>query len=143
LTSRRSIQLAKRIEMWQSWLTHLGLAHWRIEGVGVDEESPGMHSANASVQPSNDYASCWFWFRGSFVDEAYDSGDMSRLDITIIHEWLHVSFRDYYSAISLAEDQLGKPLLEAWQDGMDHANEFLVEALARQLYDAYKAELVS
>lgn len=143
MTDRRAIKLAKRIEMWQTWLPHLAIGHWRIETVELSEDSPGMHSANASVQPSQDYASCWFWFRESFVDEAYDSGDFNRLDITIIHEWMHVAFRDYYSAISLAEDQLGKPLGEAWEDAMSHANEFLVEALARQFYDAYKAELVS
>lgn len=142
MTNRRSIQLAKRVEAWQKCLEPLGLAHYRIEQVTVEENPDGNERANASVTPSDLYDSAWFSFSSSFVDHCYDDDDLPKLDQVIIHEWLHVAFRDYYAAIALAEEHLSPPMREMWESALNTPHESLIERLARQLYHSFYSDVV-
>lgn len=142
MTTRRTIQLAKRIEAWQRCLPQLGLRQYKIEGVTIEEHPNGNAQAHASVIPSDYYDSAWFSFATEFVEHCYDEDDMEKLDVTIIHEWLHVAFRDYYAAIALVEDQLSPPAQEMWAKALDTPHEALVERLARQIYHAFYSDVV-
>lgn len=138
MTKRRAIQLAKRIEAWQTHLTPLGLAAYRIESVSTTD----LEGHLANVTPASDYDSVWFEFDNGFVDQCYVEGDFDKLDQIILHEWVHVAFKDYYRAIQMVEDQLSDPMIAGWKDVLEHANEALVDRMARQLYSALKDTVV-
>ena len=48
MTNRRSIQFAKRVEMWQKRLGPLGLAQYTIDRIVVCESPGGEHSGAAA-----------------------------------------------------------------------------------------------
>lgn len=133
-TERESIKLAERIELWQSRLARLGIGHWRIDAVHVDDETPGGPRANATVRPSYHYDSCEFWFKHDYVDNASEA----ELDETIIHEWLHVFMRDFDRAVESVEDQLAAAVRDIWDEHVDHEREQLIEAMARQIYELWE-----
>lgn len=129
-SERAAIKLAERVEEWQDRLRWLGIGHWRIDAVHVDDETPGGPHANATVRASYHYQSCEFWFKHEFVDNANDA----ELDETIIHEWLHVAMRDFDRAVESIEDQLSCSVREVWESRVDHEREGLIDAVARQIY---------
>ena len=139
MTDKRAKKVAKRVEAWQQALPWLGMTHWTVEAVSMEDME--QHSL-ASVTPSSDYDRVWFTFDNTFVDECFEDDRIDRLDQVIIHEWVHVAFRDYYRAIVMVEDQLSDPMIANWKDAMEHANEALVDRLARQLYDDLKEYVV-
>lgn len=124
------VQLAKRFEQWQRRLPLLGVGHWRIEAVSLCEQTPTGPDAKATAHVSNAYDSVHFWMTFEFLENATES----ELDETIIHEWVHVAFRDFDVAIEAAEDSMSKGESDAWEDRIDHAREGLVDRVARQIY---------
>lgn len=131
MNNRDAIKLAKRIEAWQKRLEPLGVGHWRIDSVTVEESD--MATNDASVTPSWRYDSCRFWFRQDYVDNATDRD----LDETIVHEWLHVAMRDLDSAIESAEEQFSPAAREVWETRMVHEREAFIEHLARTIVTMY------
>lgn len=135
MTKAEAVRLAKRVEKWRDRLVCLGLDHWRIDAVHVVDETPGGPWAKATVRPSHSYDSCEFWFTFDFMAEATER----ELDETILHEWLHVVMRDLDQAVESVESELSSGYREAWSDRVRHEREWLIDAMARQIYLLWQA----
>ena len=142
MTSQRSIQLAKRVETWQKRLGPLGLLQYTIDSVSCSDSPGGNEWSAACVTPSANYDRARFEFRNDVVDFAYDNDDFEYLDQTILHEWLHVSFQAFENTIELVDDKLSSAQSEIWQEALTHTREQLIDRLARQLYAAFKSDVV-
>ena len=128
------IQLAKRVEAWGKRLSALGVAHFEITHITVGHESPsGSSDAKASVVVHDLYDSCSFFFDQYELDRM----DENELDMTIIHEWLHVAFRDWEAAVSACEDWLPARTFEDFEGRLNHEREGLIDRLARAMFQLY------
>lgn len=130
------IRLAKRVERWQHRLALLGVSHFQFD-VHLADELPGeRRDADACVQVSGQYDTCSFWFRWSFIENC----TAAELDQTIIHEWLHVAFRDFDDALEAAEGWMPPRTFEDYDAKVNHEREGIVERLARQLWAFYSTD---
>lgn len=128
-----ALALAERVEMWAKRLAPLGIAHFQIDAVHVDEATPGGPHAKAAVQCSRDYDHCTFWFKREFLD--YCSGD--ELDQTILHEWVHVAMRDYDRTLEVVERWMPEATYEDFDSIVNSEREGLVDRLAHALFLAF------
>lgn len=136
-TEKDAIRLGKRIEFWQKRLEPLGLGHWRIDAVHVVDDVPNNgYRAAACVRPSVHYDYCEFWFGHEYLDNC----NPRDLDITIIHEWLHVAMRNFDSAAESVEDVLASNVEEIWSERVRHERENLIDRLSRQIYVLWEAD---
>lgn len=127
-------QLAKRIEKWGNELSALGIAHWEITSVTVDAESPvGNTDAKATVYVHGYYDSCSFFFQ----EDELARMDARELDITIIHEWVHVAMRDHDELVDDLESWLPANVWQDIQNRFRHEREGLVMRLATAMHDLY------
>lgn len=128
------IQLAKRVEAWGKRLAPLGVAHFDILRVTIGDESPSGHqNSKAAVQVHDLYDNCAFFFDSDELDRM----EADELDMTIIHEWLHVAFRDLEAAINSYEDWVPVKFQDDFEDRLNHEREGLVDRLARALFQLY------
>ncbi len=122
-------ELRRRTRYWQGVL---GLTHWRIDVDLVDtftsSTAPGNALANCS--PMDSYRSANIEFKRDTLEDEIDTFGELILDEKIVHELLHVMFRDYDQAARAVGPLMGV----AW-DGFSrrllHEEEKLVEELAR------------
>ena len=128
-----SVKVAERFEKWQKRLAHLGVGHYRINGVHFGEETPGGPRAEASVQVSENYDNVDFWVKWEFLENC----DHYELDSTIIHEWLHVAMRDFDDALEAVESWMPKQTYEDFEQRVNHEREGLVERLSRTIAGMY------
>ena len=142
MTDKRQEQFIRRVEMWKKRLVALGLSNYRVDGVELSDAPGGNEGSSACVHASTNYDSAHFSFKNSMVDDAYNSGNFEYLDQCIIHEWVHVAFQDYYNSIFLVGDKLAPDVSAVWEEAMEHANERLIDRLARQLHGAFLADVV-
>lgn len=130
-------RLLNRIEFWQRKLQPLGLRQWRPEVTYTEEVEGTRYDAVASCSTSTHYDSVWFQFQQEYVR----TQPRWKLDETIIHEWLHVLFRDLDAAVGYAEDYMAPQVREMWDMQVEHERERLIESLARtirMLYHGHK-----
>ena len=128
------IQLAKRVEAWGKRLAPLGIAHFDILRVTVGDESPsGDPDAKASVQVHDLYDNCSFFFDSDELERM----DEDELDMTIIHEWLHVAFRDLEAAVAAYEEWVPSRSYGAFSSRLNHEREGLVDRLARAMFQLH------
>jgi hypothetical protein len=123
-------QLQRRITYWQRKLGHLGVGHWRVEEVLVQDETPAGPNAAMTVRSSGSYDSCQFRARRDWLENA----GREEIDETIIHEWLHVCMRDLDHAIEAAEEWMPSHTWYSYDRAVDHEQEGVIDRLARQLY---------
>ena len=125
-------QLTERIERWQRRLSMLGIDQFRIESVTQTDEIPAAKTAiaNAGVSVSENYDIVHFYFNTDFVSGA----SKQTLDETIIHEWLHVAFRDLDNTLSLVRPWMPEATFDMYDDQLFHIRESLIDRLARALY---------
>jgi hypothetical protein len=57
--------------------------------------------------------------------------------MTIIHEWLHVAFRDFEAAISACEDWLPTRTFSDFNERLEHEREGLIDRLAVTLFQLH------
>ena len=119
--------LEKRLRFWQRALK---LDHWTIAFEVVDECSTGPE-ASACVFRSNDYDTADVQVRADVADK---SG--FELDITIVHELLHILFRDYDEAVNDILSRLHDADHPVSKARMAHENEGVIDRLARLLVSA-------
>lgn len=129
------IQLAKRVERWQNLLSPLGVGHFRITAVHLVEHAPHNPRAKASVWCPSHYDNAEFWF----TYELLESCDEQELDETIIHEWLHVAWRDMDEALEAVEKWMPDSTYEDFESVIDHEREGLIDRTARALYALHNA----
>ncbi len=132
---RTPVWLGKRLDYWQDRMVPFGIAHFRVRELIICEETPGGPNSSASVQVSSDYDSCTFWFRADYLENATDRD----LDETIIHEWLHVAWRDMDELIASLEVHFSDAQWTDLTSRIDHEREGIVERTARGLYDRHRA----
>lgn len=125
------IELAERIERWQKVLSPLGIGHFRIESVDIADETPSHCGANATARLYRHYDSVQFWFTHDFLDDCTEQ----RLDEVIIHEWLHVAWRDYEDVTDRAGEAWMSPqAAKDFSESLEHEQEGLIERHARLIY---------
>lgn len=123
-------QLQKRVDYWAKRLRPLGLGHWDFNVNVVGEEDMDRTNSDAEVTPSTQYDSA----RIEFKDSSYILMDQDTLDWTIIHELLHVVFRDYDSIVHLVTQELGATAKELAEHQIEHEMEGVIERLARTIF---------
>lgn len=131
--------LQERVEFWQQQLSALGIAHWRVSVEVVDEpDNRELMGAKAAVTNSTYYDSFWMEFAEAWLNDE-DLTD-EELDLTIIHEFVHVAMRDLDGSIHEVNTYLGEPALSIWQSFVKHEREGFVDRIARALYESYMSE---
>lgn len=129
MTEREAEELAERVETWQERLAPLGLSAWKFS-VHTRDVVPGTPNSQASVTSAENYDSAAFYFRHDFLEGADDE----ELDITIIHEWLHLLFRDFDNAIELVQPWMPDATYDTFDENIRQRREGVIERLARALY---------
>lgn len=120
-------QLGKRVAHWQDILC---LGNWEFDVCIVDElGEDSEYRAVASVDAMDDYDTATIKFLRDWLDNA----DEQDIDRKIVHELMHVLFRNYDHAVQSIRSQVGGQAAYVWGDRLDHEEEWLVETLARIL----------
>jgi hypothetical protein len=110
--------IAERIEFWRERLT----PEWRIT---LSAEDPDNEN-NAQVRSSEHY----HWAEVRIAPKAAAAGG-GELDVTIVHELLHLLMRDMRRIVDLVEDQVHRDVHTIIFDTFLSAEEAAVERLAR------------
>lgn len=119
-------QLATRVRYWQKRIPDLGVSHWRLESLKVDDE---CHGGLAAIRKREDYDS----FDMEIQTEYLRDGSLRDMDETIVHELLHLAFRDLDDTIAHAETWMPDATYQDFDGHIDHEREGLVERLARTI----------
>jgi hypothetical protein len=122
-------QLQRRVEQVARQLTPLGLAHWEFDVQIVDTDGLEAPNSDAQVQASTKYDSAQMCFRREFIEVA----EVEDIDKTIVHELLHLLFRDFENLLDLATQELGVTARELAEKTYDHELEGVIERVARAL----------
>lgn len=129
----KPVELAQRVEAWQQKLRFLGIGSMQIKCVSLVDETPSGPHANASVSISDDYDKVHFWFTHHFVEGCETEDD---LNVVIIHEWLHVAFRDHDKLVrDTVDNWLAPHSRHDFEDRWEHEQEGLIERLAHTISD--------
>jgi hypothetical protein len=116
--------------MWKSRLDHLGLGHWDLT-VRVVEELVDNPDAWATCEPHEMYDSAIIEFVHDIPDE--------QLDRVIVHELLHIFYRDFWRVIELPTFEVSKGEGALLRSQLRHELEGVVDRMARCLtYDMAK-----
>jgi hypothetical protein len=126
-------QLRRRVLRWQKLMEPMGFAHWRLEECSIAEGVRGAENATAGVKPSHYYDHCWMQFDKDWLARATEQ----ELDETIIHEWLHVAWRDLDAHYENLEEALSPASRGFVHDRQNQLTEGLIERLARTIYLMY------
>lgn len=90
--------------------------------------------SDAGVSVHADYDLAHFYFNNSFIENT----TASELDETILHEWVHVAFRDYDNAVKLSKPWFPDAAWETFDRNIDHHKETIVDRMAKTLYAFYE-----
>jgi hypothetical protein len=125
-----AVELADLVAQWQQLLKPLGVAHYRIDSVTIEDMVPGKALSHAGVSVAEDYDSCRFYFNETWLEGA----NSFELDETILHEWVHVAMCDLNNATDLARPWLPEATWDTFDQNLDHHKETLVDRVARTIY---------
>lgn len=126
-------QLHNRVMYWAEHLPSLGLAHWNATVVIVEAPNDNPDSA-ACVECMDDYDYCTMQFKRSFLEANADEDSWDEIDKVIIHEWLHVLFRDYDNTIESIHSHLNTPVRALWSIQCLHELEGVIERMTLALW---------
>lgn len=121
-------QLRRIVRTWQK---RLKLEHFEIE-VSLDEE-PENPEALASCEPSDLYDYAQLRFRSDWPTHSLDY-----LNRIVVHELVHVMFRDYGQAIrsvGFASGGISPDVRSMWHDRCHDAEEAIVDRVANRLVE--------
>lgn len=111
----------------REWQARLRLQDWTIRFV-VGE--PSVEDAEGSFDTNDHYDDVTITVRPDVVD-----GDRRDLNATIVHELVHVLYRNIDTCVYQLEDRVAKTAWSTWTCWFDHARENTVEKLAQLLVD--------
>lgn len=120
--------LRDRVDYWVDVCEPLGLGHWRID-VEIVEEPHGKMGSNAAVQLSGYYDNATIEFASIIFEEHGDE----EIDEIIVHELLHIVFRDFWDAVTEPEYLFGKPAWTSHYNRLDHEAEGVIDRMARSI----------
>jgi hypothetical protein len=131
------IQLAKRVEKWGQRLAPLGVSHWRIERVILTDDIDSYgRNASAGVSTSDFYDDVTWHFQNEWLENCTEQ----ELDETIIHEWLHVAWRDLAEVQKRVRTWMPYATFNDHTDAVRHETEGLVDRLSRAMYHLYAGD---
>jgi len=116
--------LIERVEYWQGIL---GLTHWTIKVELVEECDAGPHNS-AAVRPSVYYTTADL----QVTESAMEKDEYER-DAIIVHELIHILFRDLTEASHVPLKFLNRDVAELYSDRLDFETEGVVDVLARSI----------
>jgi hypothetical protein len=121
---------AKLERIVRTWQKRLMLEHFDIE---LDlQNEPEVEEALAAVTPSELYDMAVVQFRGD-----WQTHDLYQLNRIVVHELLHIMFRDYGMAVRSVSvtGSLSSDVRMLWHDRCHDAEEGLIDRLAQRLVD--------
>lgn len=121
-------QLGSRVKYWQRALHDLGLQGWDLHVDAVDEPK-GRPNSHASVTVATHYDSAWIEFAESALTELSNRN----IDKIIVHELLHIIFRDYEAVVDEGMSALGYREQSTFEAMREHEIEGIIERLARTI----------
>jgi hypothetical protein len=134
-------QLRRRIEGWQKALWPLGLGHWQLDSLKIVEQAdPGKSEREAAASVGR----AWHYdtFDLEFTRSALEEATPEDLDQTIIHELLHLVFRDHDRVFEQAESWVPPAGWESLTEMMEHEVEGIIDRMARTIYHVYSQKVV-
>lgn len=126
--------LTDRVWYWIDVLEPMGLSHWRID-IEIVDLPDGEASSAAAVRFSPSYDSAWM----EFAEEAFFEKSDDEQDEIIVHELLHIVWRDINDAVYEPEYLFGKPAWTAFTSRYDHESEGVIDRTARAIVAAHRA----
>jgi hypothetical protein len=118
--------LRKLVRKWQKILTPMGVGHWDVRSLEIVESEEFLARASCSTQ----YDQVYFQFAKDYLEEA----PTDRIEKTIIHEWLHVAWRDYEQVEVDAREQFAPVVEDLMKSRFDHEREGLIQRLAETIF---------
>jgi hypothetical protein len=122
-------KLCKRVTAIVDKCPSLGLRGWEFHISIVDEVAGATRKAAASTSCSTHYDTVWMEFEKDWLSKA----SQSDIDKTIIHELLHMVFRDLDHQIENVSEFLGEPHKSSFEEAYTHEIEGIIEKMARTL----------
>lgn len=118
--SRR--ELVARVEHWRERIA----PEWQLS---VITERPELDDpdVNACCTADDDYLHAAIWVNPAYLGRT----TAARLDVTIVHELVHLYFRDLRAALEPLEELVGKPTAATIRGTAMNAEERAVDRLAR------------
>ena len=114
------------VKRWQRRLAPLGVGHWTIKRVDI-VDSDDFH---AEARCSTVYDYVFFRFSRDWLETA----EIDEIQVTIIHEWLHVAWRDYEAVELDLRKQLGPVAEDLVKSRFDHEREGLIQRIAETIF---------
>lgn len=115
--------LVKRVERWRRLLA----PEWRVTLVDELPEDPG-YPVNAQVAADDDYLHARLWLN---PDRYAPATPLGELDVTIVHELVHLLLRELRRTIDLLDGQVHRDVHRLLEERFRHEEELLVERVAR------------
>lgn len=114
-------QLEQRIDLWRARL----VPEWRLTIVDkpISDEMP---ECRAEVQADEDYHHATLYIAQSVLAD-----ELGEVDVTIVHELLHLLVRECRRTFNLVEGQVHRDVFDLLRQHFETAEEQLVERVAR------------
>lgn len=126
-------QLRRRVKMWQNTLPQLGVAHWTLD-IHIVDAPDGNDGSAACVHAMSDYDHASMEFKRDWLN-AHE--EWTEIDRVIIHELLHLVFRDYDETIATIHSHLNTPVRAVWSLQVEHELEGVIQRVANALCDQF------
>lgn len=114
--------VADRVEFWRLRLT----PEWRITVTGSTTPPEEMPDCRAMIQASEDYHHADLWIAPAVLRE-----ELGEIDVTIVHELLHLLMREMRRTLDLIEGQVAPAVHSLLEQRFTTEEEGAVERLAR------------
>lgn len=112
-------ELEARVEKWRALLA----PEWRIT---ITTDGPDDREHRACITADDDYLHAALYVAPATRDEA-----LGELDVTIVHELLHLHFRELRRTIDLIDGHVHRDAATVLEDRFLSVEELTVERLAR------------
>lgn len=117
----------QRNDVVRKWKKNLQLDHWLIE---IVDEEPDNPDALASVMPAESYDRASLRFSSTWVD-----WPAPFLERVVVHELLHIVFRDLVEAEQSIYDALSHDARVLYSRRLDHELEGVIDRLAERFVE--------
>lgn len=129
----RLVTIQDRVDYWRDACEPLGLGHWRVK-VKIVENPDGSRSANAAVKISAQYDSAEI----EFAEEALETLDDDEIDEAIVHELMHIVFRDFWGLLTDQEGAFSAGAWNLYMERLEHETEGVIDRTARAIVMAHR-----